>query len=237
MILAELVKLRRSALWLVALVLPVLTVTAGALNYAGNRSMLSSGWAPFWSQVVLFYGLLFLSMGVAVLASAAWRMEHRGHNWNLLMSTPIRPAAIVGAKIAALALVVAFMQLVLLVLVAVVGRLVLGLEGMPPWEQAAVAGLAVVAATPVIAVQSLLSMSIRSFAAPVALGLLGCVAGAGVLLGGGGGVLSHLVPQALVSSALFLGNTAVADSASLDPGAVGTIVAAAGALKIGRAHV
>ena len=224
MIVAELAKLRRSSLWVVAAVLPVLAVVTGTVNYSANQDMLSSGWAPYWSQVVLFYGLLFMSMGVAVLASAAWRMEHRGHNWNLLMSAPTRPSAITGAKIAALTAMVAVMQAVLFTLVLLTGTFFLGLEGRLPWEQPVVVLLSVVAAVSVVALQSLLSMLTRSFVAPVALGLLGCVVGVSILLGGGGGALSYLVPQSLVTSALFLGNSAVSDSADLDLVVVGGIV-------------
>ncbi|MBR8745040.1 ABC transporter permease, partial [Nocardiopsis sp. MG754419] len=179
MIVAELTKLRRSALWVVAVVLPVLAVSAGTLNYAGNQDVLSTGWGAYWSQAVLFYGLFFMSMAISVLASAAWRMEHRGHNRNLLLSTPARPAAIVGAKLVSLTLVVAAMQAVLLLAVALTGRFLLGLEGATPWRYAAVALTAVVAALPVVALQSLLSMVIRSFTPPVALGLLGSAVGVG----------------------------------------------------------
>jgi hypothetical protein len=223
-ILAELTKLRRSALWVVAFVLPVLAITAGTVNYAANQGVLSSGWGSYWSQVVLFYGLFFMSMGVAALASAAWRMEHRGHNWNLLMAAPARCGAIVGAKIASLTIVVAAMQLVLLALVTGIGMLVLGLEGAPPWGYAVVALLGVVAVLPVVAVQSLLSMLIRSFTVPVAVGLLGCAIGTGLLYSGQGGVVSHLFPHSLVTSALFLGNSAVSGSAGPDLAAVGPIV-------------
>ena len=227
MIVAELTKLRRAALWVVAVVLPVLAVTAGTINYAANQGVLSAGWESYWSQAVLFYGLFFMSMGVAVLASAGWRMEHRGHNWNLLMSTPARPGAIVGAKITSLMLVVAIMQAVLLVLVVVIGVFALGLEGAPPWEYLVVSLLGVVAALPVVAVQSLLSMLIRSFTAPVAVGLLGCAIGTGLLYSGQGGAVSYLFPHSLVTSALFLGNGAVSDSVGLDLTVMGSIVLAA----------
>ena len=233
MIVAELTKLRRSALWVVAVVLPVLAVIAGTINYAANQGVLSTGWESYWSQVVLFYCLFFMSMGVAVLASAAWRMEHPGHNWNLLMATPARPGAIVGAKITSLTIVVTAMQLVLLTLVTGIGTFVLDLEGAPPWEYAVIALFGVVAALPVVAAQSLLSMSFRSFTAPVALGLLGCAIGTGLLYSGQGGVVSHLFPHSLVTSALFLGNSAVSDAAGLDLAVMGPILLAALSLTSG----
>ncbi|MCP3014415.1 ABC transporter permease [Nocardiopsis dassonvillei] len=228
MVLAELAKLRRSALWIVAVVLPLLAVITGTVNYAGNVEALSSGWASYWSQVVLFYGMVFMSMGVAVAASAAWRMEHRGHNWNLLMAAPARAFSVVGAKLASLALVVVTMQSVLLGLVVLSGKLVLGLDGWLPWHSAAAALLGVVAALPVAALQSLLSMLVRSFAAPVALGLLGCVAGVGLLYSGEGGAVSYLLPQSLVTTSLSLGSTAVSDAGALDlPTAFSVVLAAA----------
>ncbi|PDP89245.1 lantibiotic ABC transporter permease [Glycomyces fuscus] len=232
MILAELTKLRRSALWIMAVVLPLLAVVTGTVNYGANEEALSSGWASYWSQVVIFYGMLFMSMGIAVMASAAWRMEHRGHNWNLLMATPARALSILGAKLVSLTLMVAVMQAVLLLLVVLSGRLVLGLDGWLPWRGTAAALLGVVAALPVIALQSLLSMLVRSFAAPVALGLLGCVAGVGVLYSGGGGVVSHLLPQALVTMSLSLGSTAVADAGSVDLPTAAAVVSAAAALTL-----
>ncbi|WP_017571268.1 ABC transporter permease [Nocardiopsis halotolerans] len=227
MILAELTKLRRSALWIMAVVLPLLAVITGTVNYGANEEALSSGWASYWSQVVIFYGMLFMSMGIAVMASAAWRMEHRGHNWNLLMATPARAFAILGAKLVSLALMVVVMQLVLLLMVVLSGKLVLGLDGWLPWHSTAAALLGVVAALPVVALQSLLSMLVRSFAAPVALGLLGCVAGAGVLYSGVGGVIAHVVPQALVSRSLSLGSTAVSDAGAIDPSTTSAVVFAA----------
>jgi hypothetical protein len=232
MVLAELAKLRRSALWIVAAVLPLLAVVTGTVNYAANEEALSSGWASYWSQVVVFYGMVFMSTGIAVMASAAWRMEHRGHNWNLLMATPARAFAILGAKLASLTLMVVVMQLVLLGLVVLSGRLVLGLDGWLPWHSVAAALLGVVAALPVIALQSLLSMLVRSFAAPVALGLLGCVAGVGVLYSGGGGMVSYLLPQALVTVSLSLGSKAVADAGSVDLPTAAAVVSAAAALTL-----
>ena len=72
---AELTKLKRSSTWIIAFVLPILAVTTGTINFAGNSNALDSGWASFTSQVVLFYGLLFYSMGISLLAATAWRME------------------------------------------------------------------------------------------------------------------------------------------------------------------
>jgi len=58
--------------WVVALILPVLAVVSGSVNYMMNRSQLSHGWDSLTSQVFIFYGMFFCSLGVALLASTAW---------------------------------------------------------------------------------------------------------------------------------------------------------------------
>ena len=67
----EALKLRRSSVWVVALILPVLAVVSGSVNYMMNRSQLSHGWGSLTSQVFIFYGLFFCSLGIALLASAS----------------------------------------------------------------------------------------------------------------------------------------------------------------------
>lgn len=66
---AKITKLKRSGTWIIALILPILAVVTGTINLAGNTYALDSGWASFTSQVVLFYGLMFYSMGISLLAA------------------------------------------------------------------------------------------------------------------------------------------------------------------------
>jgi hypothetical protein len=212
---AELVKLKRSTTWLIALILPLLAVTTGTVNFANNTDLLDAGWASFTSQVVLFYGLLFFSMGIGLLAATAWRMEHRGTNWNLLLTTTRQPIRLVLAKIAAIAVPVFFMQAVLVVATLISGVFVLHLDGAFPWQFALVGALAVIAALPLVAIQSLLSMLLRSFAAPVAICLVGCVIGVATVTSIALRPLSYVVPQAINTRTLNLGSTAIAKSGGL----------------------
>ncbi len=223
---AEIIKLKRSATWLVAIVLPLLAVTTGAINVNNNRGTLDSGWESLTSQVVLFYGLLFFSMGIGVIAATVWRMEHRGSNWNLLRTATRRPIELILAKIAVIAVPVAFMQIVLVGATLFAGAFVLDLDGPIPWGFALSGVLAIVAALPLIAVQSLLSMLLRSFGAPIAICLIGCVAAVPVITSAALRPLSYLVPQALDTRTLNLGSVAVADSGGLTPADVAPILAA-----------
>jgi putative membrane protein len=212
---AELIKLKRSSTWLIALILPSLAVVTGTINLANNKDALDSGWASFTSQVVLFYGLLFYSMGISLLAATVWRMEHRGTNWNLLLTTTAQPLRLVLVKTAVILLLVALMQAVLIAGTAISGAFILGLDGPFPWQFAVVGLLALIAAIPLTAAQSLLSMLLRSFAAPVALCLLGCVIGIAAVTSTALRPVGYVLPQAINTRALNLGSTAISQSGGL----------------------
>ena len=94
------------------------------------------------------------------------------------------------------------------------GAFVMGLGLAMPGTIVASNLLAVVSIIPLIALQSLLSMLMRSFAAPVALGFVGCVIGFGLL--GAQSSLAYATPQGLVSMTLSLGSTAMTTAGELD---------------------
>lgn len=215
MLRAEILKLKRSATWIIALILPLLAVTTGTINLANNPDTLDAGWASFTSQVTLFYGLLFFSIGIGLIASTAWRMEHRGTNWNLLLTTAGNPAKLAIAKVLVIMIPVAFMQLVFVAGTLTSGSLVLRLDGEIPWQFAVVGAISVLAALPLVAIQSLLSMLLKSFAAPVAICLLGCVVGVATVTSEVLRPLSFIWPQAINTRALNLGSTALASTGGL----------------------
>lgn len=229
---AELIKLKRSRTWLIALVLPLLAVTTGTINLANNAKMLNAGWDSFTSQVTLFYGLLFYSIGIGMLAATTWRMEHRGTNWNLLLTTTRTPLILILAKIAVITIAVAFMQLVLVVGALLSGALILRFDGNIPWRFALVGIIAVIAAIPLIAAQSLLSMLLKSFAVPVALCFVGCIVAVAAVTSETLRPLSFVLPQALNTRALNLGSTALAGSGALSFADVLPIIAMAGGLTL-----
>lgn len=224
----ELLKLKRSSVWVIAIILPILTVITGGINYWMNQDMLDSGWASLFGQVLLFYSLIFFAMGISILTAAAWRMEHQGTNWNLLRTHCSSSVKLMLAKTGAILVVVLVMQLVLFT-GAVIFGIVVGVDASTLslsylWTML----IAVVVAIPLVALQSLLSALMKSFAAPVALCFVGCIVG---FLAGGApgflGYLRHVIPQSLIFKALSLGSAAVGDAGSLTWEAVLPLLASA----------
>jgi len=228
---AELLKLKRSMSWTVVVLLPVVMVVAGAVNTIASGVAPENGWHTVWLRSVVFHGLFPLAIGVGVLASLVWRVEHRDGNWNALLGGPVSALRIVAAKAVVVAVLAAAMQAVLLAAVVVLGKVVFALPGMLPGRYLAISVLIALACVPLAVLQSGLSMLMRSFAAPVAVAFLGAGAAVLLLLAGLDAV-GLALPYGLVSRATQLGTGTFADDGVVSVGVVSAIVAGAVALTV-----
>ena len=209
----DLLKFRRSHMWAVLTLVPLIAVAIGGGNYAGNQGQLDAGWTSYLSQIMLFYGMIFMTAGIAIIASAAWRVEHRGHNWHSLLTSTRSAGTLTASKIAAITIAVAAMQAVLVVLAIGVG-FVLGVPGTPPGSFSVVALLSLLPAAAVSAWQSFLSMVIRNFTGPVALALVASIFSFGALASGAT-FARFVLPPGLLTDTLWLGSSAVAEAGTI----------------------
>lgn len=174
---AENRKLQGSPIWLLFLAVPAISAVYGTFNYKMNLGILTHGWYDLWTQYSLFYAIFFFAPLIGVYASYLWRLEHRGHNWNLIMTAPVRPFCLYFAKFCAVAKLTVLTQVWLLVLFIIGGKFGAGLSGFPPLEIVLWLLRGVIGSLAIIALQLLLSMVIRNFALPVLIALGGSVAG------------------------------------------------------------
>lgn len=202
----DLLKFRRSYIWAVIFLVPSIAVGIGAANYHANLASLNAGWASYLSQATLFYGLIFMTVGVAIIAAAAWRLEHRNHNWHAILTSPRSAGEVVAAKFFSIMVLIALMQAVFIALALGIGC-GLGIQGeISPLNLSALF-LAIIPAFAVGAWQSFFSMIFRSFATPVAISLVGAIASVGILYSGIR-LIPMLLPPAMVTSTISLGSTA-----------------------------
>ena len=221
---AELVKLKRSLAWPIVVLLPIVLVLAGAATQLADGRAPENGWHTVWLQSVGFYGLFPLAIGIAILGSLVWRVEHRGSNWNALMSGPNSSLRIVTAKAVVVAGLTAIMQVILLAAVIVIGKAAFGLPGMLPGEYLAVTGLLIVATIPAAAIQSALSTFLRSFAAPVAVAIVASGISTAALMAIGNAAL--VSPYAVATRTALLGTGSFVDTGSITGGDVTAILTA-----------
>lgn len=219
---AEILKLRRSLVWAVVIVLPLALVFSAAFNTLASDAPLDDGWHTLWMRSVVVHGLFPVALGIALIGSLVWRPEHRGGNWNALMSGPTRSRDIVLGKTVVVAGLAALMQPVMVCGVVVMGSLVLGLPGSLPARYLGVSLLIMAACLPVAALQSGLSMLMRSFAGPVAVGLVCAGASAVALLAVGDTAV--VSPYGLLSRATQLGTGTFADSGTISGGLVALLL-------------
>lgn len=210
----EMIKLRRSQARAVVVLLPLIIAGVGTFNTIASGAELTEGWRTLWLRTVVFWGLFPLTLGVAVLASLVWKSEHRGGNWNALMSGPVTSARIVIAKTAVVATLTAAMNIVMLAAVVVLGKVVFSLDGTLPSELLATGALIVVGSLPVAALQSALSMAVRSFAVPIAIALVGAGTSVFLLTAEVTGAI-FVLPYALATRATQLASGTFGDSGSL----------------------
>lgn len=227
---AELIKLKRSLSWPVVVLLPIAVTVLGAATNLARGEQPDDGWHTVWLQSVGFHGLFPLAIGIAILGSLVWRSEHRGSNWNALMSGPTSSLSIVVAKSTVVAGLAALMQLIMLAVVVVIGRGAFGLPGRLPAEYLWTTLVIIVATVPLAVLQSGLSMLLRSFAAPVAVALVG--AGVSVVALMVLGDLAVVSPYGLATRATQLGTGTFSDPGTVTASNVVTILVAAAALTV-----
>ncbi|MCQ9384306.1 ABC transporter permease [Brevibacterium sp. 50QC2O2] len=221
---AELIKLKRSLAWPIVVFLPIVLVLAGAATQLAAGRTPENGWHTVWLQSVGFYGLFPIAIGIAILGSLVWRPEHRGSNWNALMSGPVSSVHIITAKAIIVAALTAIMQVILLAAVIVIGKAAFGLPGMLPAEYLAVTGLLIVATIPAAALQSALSMFLRSFAAPIAIALVASGISTAALMALGNAAL--VSPYGVATRTALLGTGSFVDTGAATGGDITAILAA-----------
>ncbi|MGA4508308.1 ABC transporter permease [Propionibacteriaceae bacterium G1746] len=226
---SEFIKLKRSTSWAIVLLLPIVMVISGSIMTLVDGRPLEDGWHTLWMRSIVFYGLFPLAVGVAILGSLVWRVEHRGSNWNALMSGPTPSLQIVAAKTTAIAVMAAVMQLVALIAVLIIGKLAFGLPGIIPTEYVFVTALVILACIPVAVLQSGLSMIMRSFAAPIAIAFLGAGISTFLLVLRLDSAI-FVSPYALLSRTTQLGTSTFADTGEINIPVVTSILIATGLL-------
>lgn len=197
-ILAEDRKLHGAAIWLVFLIVPMLSALYGTFNFLQNLELLDFDWYNLWTQHTLFYTLFFFAPMVGVYAAYLWRLEHLGHNWNLIMSAPVHRSYLFVAKFLVVAKMTLLTQGWVFLLYLAAGKLWARLPGWPPAQIILWLLRGVLGSLGVIAFELLLAMVIRSFAVPVLVGLAGGVSG---MLAASKG-LSLLWPFALMQAGM-----------------------------------
>ena len=182
---AEFLKLRRSFIWMAMLVLTFLSAGLGTANYLNNLGMLTEQWYSLWTQHALFYCTLFAPALTGVYCAYICRLEHLNRNWNTVMTQPIPVGTMLSAKLTVISVLTALTQCLIGVLFIASGKIA-GLTAPVPFELVYWIVRGWLALTVQASLLLCIALIIRSFAVPVAAGILGGFCGLPALVKGFG---------------------------------------------------
>lgn len=166
---SELLKLRKSPIWLLVLVSPVIAALIGLL---GRLLDAGNDWAMLLSQMALLHALLFMPLLAGVFSAFVCRYEHAGGGWKQLLALPVSRSSVYLAKFALVLGLLAITQLLFVAALLAVGA-IRGFSAPIPWGTIWTSALGGwIACMPLAALQLAVSVAWSSFAAPLAVNVI-----------------------------------------------------------------
>ena len=173
---AERIKYRRAPVWLAVVILPFFPAVLGTANYLANLEVLQQQWYSLWTQHTLFASYFFLPALLAVFCAWQWRLEYARHNFNNLLAAPVSHWAVYLSKLLP-AVGMSFLAQLVTGLLFLAGGAAAGIDAPVPPQLAEWLLCGGLGGMAVCAVQLFLSLLLPSFAIPVAIALVGGIAG------------------------------------------------------------
>lgn len=168
---SEFLKLRKSAIWLLIFISPMLSLLLG-LGVSEMPELGQHQWNTTLAMMTVSHAILFLPLLTGIFSSFVCRYEHVGGGWKQLLSLPVSRKNVYLVKLLNVSLLIALTQLLF-----VMGLFLIGwIKGFPveiPWgviTTSVVGGW--VACFPLIALQMFVSVAWSSFAAPLAVNVI-----------------------------------------------------------------
>ncbi|MGJ3194899.1 ABC transporter permease [Peribacillus frigoritolerans] len=172
----ERLKLKRTGIWLLYILGPLVGVLLAFTNFKNNYSLFmqpgDNEWIEAWTQVAIFMGPFVLPIVVGVYAAFVCRGEHIGGGWKQLLALPIGRSKIFMGKFLMASIMVAITLLMVLLLFLSFGFFN-GLEGKLPFVQiSAFIIQGFLACLPLLLIQLIISLRSKTFGIPLAVSIV-----------------------------------------------------------------
>lgn len=166
---SEAMKLKKSRIWLLALISPALATLAG---FTGNFDIAKNDWINPMFIMIQVHAVLFLPILTGVISAFVCRYEHQSGGWKQLIALPVTRVKVYLAKGTIVALFLAFTQVLFLTGWLAIG-IANGYTDSFPIDTALKSILGGwLACLPLAALQLWVSTAWASFAAPLALNVI-----------------------------------------------------------------
>ncbi|MBB3110610.1 hypothetical protein FHS18_002677 [Paenibacillus phyllosphaerae] len=169
---SEWMKLRRTVIWALAVISPLLAGVTGFLSAGDYENGQEGVWQIALGIMGLLHAMLFLPLLTGVFAALLCRFEHTGGGWKQLLALPVSRSSVYAVKFIYIMLLLAITQLLFLAALLATG-LLLGFAEPIPWRMLLVSALGGwLACLPLAALQLAVSVAWSSFAAPLAVNVI-----------------------------------------------------------------
>lgn len=200
---AEKMKLKRSPVWLVFIVVPMVPAFLGTINYMMNIEILQSEWYSLWTQHTLFTSYFFLPILLGFYCSYLMRIEKNNHNLTKLLTLPISRKQLFLAKLLSAGKIILLSQAWVGVLFLISGKLA-GIKSKPPVGELVIWCLfGALGALVIEALQLIISLFCDSFALPVGISFAGGFTGLLAM----SKKLGHIYPYSLMAYGMVANNS------------------------------
>lgn len=162
----ELLKLKKSPIWLLVFVSPALSSLVGLVESEINNWLITLGTMAF------LHAMLFLPLLTGMFAAFVCRYEHIGGGWKMVLAMPVTRTSVYMVKFLLVLGLLALTQLLFMGGLLLVGE-IKGYSGEIPWEMIlkSIWG-GWIACMPLAALQMFVSVAWSSFAAPMAVNVM-----------------------------------------------------------------
>lgn len=169
---SEFLKLRKSAIWLLIFVSPILSLLLGLGELSEMTDFEQHQWTATLGIMAVSHAILFLPLLTGVFSSFICRYEHVGGGWKQLLTMPVSRKNVYLVKVLIVSFLIGLTQLLFVSGLFLIGWLK-GFSMDIPWD---VIGTSVLggwlACLPLIALQMFVSVAWSSFAAPLAVNVI-----------------------------------------------------------------
>lgn len=172
----ERLKLKRSKIWILYILGPLVGVLLAFINFRNNYDLFmqpgDNEWVEAWTQVAIFMGPFVLPIAVGIYAAFVCRGEHIGGGWKQLLTLPIGRSKIFMGKFFMASIMVAITLLIVLLFFLSFGFFN-GLEGDLPLIQIIIFIVqGFLACLPLLLIQLIVSLRAKTFGIPLAFSII-----------------------------------------------------------------
>ncbi|MEK4715773.1 ABC transporter permease [Sporosarcina sp. FSL K6-5500] len=169
---SEFLKLRKSSIWMLIFVSPILSVLLGLSELSELPDIEQHQWTATLGIMTISHAILFLPLLTGIFSSFVCRYEHIGGGWKQLLSLPVSRKDVYLVKILIVSLLIAATQILFIMGLFLIGW-INGFSADIPWgtiSTSVIGGW--IACLPLIALQMFVSVAWTSFAAPLAVNVI-----------------------------------------------------------------